>query len=104
MSALPDIPEVREWCGVSVAACSDALLADVMAAEAENQRKACRIADPLDRPADLCQAFLRRVARSLAARGVPLGLTSGEQGQLRLTTFDGEIERLEGWDRGFWFA
>jgi len=104
MPALPDVAEVRAWCQVSSASVPEPMLQAVMDGEAANQAKACRLADPADRPADLCQAFLRRVARVLAARGVPLGVTSGEQGPMRLASFDAEIERLEGYDRGFCFG
>lgn len=104
MPALPDVDTVRAWLGVADSAVTDLQLQAVMDAEASNQLKACRIVDPADRADDLCQAFLRRVARVLAARGVPLGVTSGEQGPMRLASFDAEIERLEGYDRGFWFG
>lgn len=104
MSTLPDVDAVRAWCQVSSDAVPDGMLASVMAAEAANQAKACRVENIYDRPDDLCQAFLRRVARVLAARNVPLGITGGEQGPMRLAMFDAEIERLEGFDRGFWFG
>jgi hypothetical protein len=104
MPTLPTMEEVRAWCQVSFAAVSNEQLQDVMDGEAANQAKACRIPDPADRDADLIQAFLRRVARTLAARGVPLGLTQGEYGPARLGSFDGEIERLEGYSRGFYFG
>lgn len=104
MPALPTMDEVRAWCQVAVTACSNEQLQAVMDAEDVNQTKACRVPDPANRDADLVQAFLRRVARTLAARGVPLGLTQGEYGPARLGSFDGEIERLEGFDRGFHFG
>jgi hypothetical protein len=83
----------------------------VLDAELTNQAKACRRTDPatateIPYTADLYQAVLRRCARHLAARGIPLGQTPGSEefGPTRLSTFDGEIERLEGYDRGFWFG
>lgn len=104
MPLLPDVDAVRAWCDVSVASISDEQLLQVMQAEAVNQSKACRIFDPLDVDADLVQAFLRRIARVLAARGVPLGVVSNEQGPQRLASFDAEIERLEGYSRKFSFG
>lgn len=106
MPALPNVDQVREWCQVSTTAVSNVMLQSVMDGEAANQFKACRVADPADRPADLVQAFYRRCARELAARGVPLGTTPGNQefGPVRLASFDAEIERLEGYDRGFRFG
>lgn len=104
MPRLPDVDKVREWTGVSVTSCSDDLLKQVMAGEAANQEKACLIDDPDDRDPDLIQAFYRRCARELAARGVPLGVVQGEAGPARLGSFDAEIDRLEGNDRGFWFG
>ena len=104
MTALPDKAAMRAWCQVSTSAVTDAQLQQVMDAEAVNQAKACRLADPDDRDADLIQALFRRVARVLAARGIPTGLTDGEQGPQRLTAWDGEIQRLEGMDRKFNFG
>ena len=54
-----------------------------------------------DRPVaaqpDLEQAILRRVARAVAARGVPLGLVGidAEHGAATLPRWDAEIERYE---------
>lgn len=102
---LPTVDEVRAWCQVAEAACTNEQLAQVLAAEDVNQVRVCRIADPAgDRDEDLVQALLRRCARTLAARGVPLGVTQGEFGPARLGTFDGEIERLEGPARRFVFG
>jgi len=101
MAALPTLDLVRTWVDVTESACSDEQLQAVMDGEAANQAKACRIADPDDRDADLIQAYYRRIARVLAARGVPLGTTSGEQGPIAVSRLDAEIERLEGYDRKF---
>ena len=48
--------------------------------------------------ADLTQAIYRRVAREIAARGIPLGMLGAdtEYGTARLSRWDAEIERLEG--------
>jgi hypothetical protein len=107
----PTLAQVRKWTGVSSTSIDDAELQSVMDAELENQSKACRRVDRATgavRPytADLYQAVLRRCARHLATRGIPLGQTPGsdEFGPTRLSSFDAEIERLEGYDRGFWFG
>jgi hypothetical protein len=72
---------------------TDELLSDVLAAEVELQAASC-IVEPYS--VALRQAVLRRVARHVAARGLPLGLTGdSEFGPVRLPTYDVEIERLE---------
>lgn len=92
----PDLVAVRDWTGVSVSSISDDALTRVLDAEVTSQARVCRVC-PQYAP-DLYQAILRRCARELAARGVPLGFTSGEAeyGPARLATFDAEVERLEG--------
>lgn len=57
-------------------------------------------------PAKLYQVFVRSVARTVAARGVPLGMvgTDSEFGVARLTTRDSEIVRLGGQYRKRTFA
>lgn len=101
----PTVAQVRAWLKVSTAAVSDEDLAVVLAAELANQGKACRWPDPAGLPADLVAAIYRRCARALAARGLPLGYQVGDEfGAVRLSGLDAEIERLEGYDRGFWFA
>lgn len=103
MASLPGIVAVREWTGVTPSSLSDIQLQEVMDGEDINQRNVCRIDDPADRGADLVEAFYRRVARAVAARGIPLGSTPGNEefGPTRLASFDGEIERLEGPTRIF---
>lgn len=98
MATLPDIVAVRDWIGVSPQSLSDAQLQEVMDGEDANQMEVCRNIDSADRPADLVEAFYRRVGRAVAARGIPLGSTPGneEYGPTRLSSFDAEIERLEG--------
>lgn len=109
--APPTVDAVRKWTGVTVSSIDDDQLAMVVAAETTNQGKACRLVEPATGTpypytADLYQAVLRRCARHLAARGIPLGMTPGSEefGPARLSQFDGEIERLEGYDRGFHFG
>lgn len=106
MGSIPTVPEVRAWLKVSTSAVSDDVLADVLAAESANQAKACRL-DPAatERDDDLITALYRRCARQIAARGVPLGIVAdAEFGPMRMSTIDAEIERLEGYNRGFFFA
>lgn len=76
---------------------SDAEVLDALTAEAAAQRSRCKI--PANYPADLRQALLRRVARNLAARSVPVAtFTSFEGGgtSSRVPQIDAEIARLEG--------
>jgi hypothetical protein len=95
VTAPPDLDQVRKWTGVSTNSITDQELQIVIEAEVFGQAQVCRV-DPYN--ATLYQAVLRRCARELAARGVPLGMTSGESeyGSTRLSAFDAEIERLEG--------
>jgi hypothetical protein len=94
-AAPPNLGQVRKWTGVSANSITDDELQIVIEAEVYGQRQVCRV-DPYN--STLYQAVLRRCARELAARGVPLGVMSGEAeyGNARLATFDAEIERLEG--------
>lgn len=91
----PDLDQVRKWTAVSGNSITDEELQIVIDAEVVGQAEVCRVEVY---NAALYQAVLRRCARELAARGVPLGMTSGESeyGPARLATFDAEVERLEG--------
>ena len=91
----PTVTQVRNWTGVTVGSIADADLQIIIDAELCLQAKVCRV-DPYIAP--LYQAVLRRCGRELAARGIPLGMTSGESefGPARLAAFDAEVERLEG--------
>lgn len=83
---------------------TDDQLAQVIAAEALLQARLCKVPDdPEALPPDLVQAIYRRVAREVAARGVPLGMLGAdtEYGTARLGRFDAEIQRLEGPSRKF---
>lgn len=101
MASVPTVAEIRAWLKVSETAVSDAELTDVLDAEAQIQQQSCRVPDtwpddPATYPPALRLALFRRCGRTVAARGVPLGLTGGEEyGPTRLPTFDPEIERLE---------
>lgn len=91
------VPEVRAWAGpVSV---TDAVIQSVIDAETEAQGRVCDTGggDATTVPQALDLALMRRVARSLAARGVALGIVGAdsEYGATSLPRFDAEIERLE---------
>jgi len=92
------VPEVRSWAGpVSV---SDGVIQEVIDAETEAQGRICDTGGDDEQttpPVALTLALLRRVARSLAARGVALGIVGAdsEYGATSLPRFDAEIERLE---------
>lgn len=95
----PDLADVRSWIKVPATLLTDAQLQQVIDAESIIQARLCNTGDgstPLS--PDLVQSIYRRVAREVAARGVPLGMLGGdaEFGTARLTRFDAEIERLEG--------
>lgn len=103
---MPTVADVRAWLKVSTSSVSDDVLTDILAGESANQAKACRL-DPAatERDDDLIGALYRRCARQVAARGVPLGIVQdAEFGPVRLTSIDAEIERLEGYSRGFFFG
>jgi hypothetical protein len=92
----PTLAEIRAWIGVPVTSMDDAALGWVAAAEQAAQAATCEpLPDTL--PDDLHQSFMRRVARHVAARGVPLGLIGldSEYGASRLVRWDAEVDRLE---------
>ena len=100
----PPVDDVRAWIKVPATLLTDEQLAQVVNAEALIQARLCRVpADPDALPPDLVQAIYRRVAREVAARGIPLGMLAAdaEFGTARLGRFDAEIERLEGPNRKF---
>lgn len=94
----PTVEDIRAWCEIGPAI-TDGQLSAVLAAETELQ--AARLNPrpdnyPTEMPSSLAQALLRRCARELAARGVPLGVTGADEyGPVVLPSFDTEIERLE---------
>lgn len=70
-------------------------------AEVVSQASACRIeeravGEPIDLPEPLAEALVRRVARNLAMRNIPLGVVMDEAGGTRIGWSDPEIRRLEG--------
>jgi hypothetical protein len=97
----PTLAEVRDWCKVSAGAITDVQLGHILGAEIEQQGEVCDVApDPTGQgliPEWSYQALLRRCARQMAARGIPLGVSSdSEHGSSSLPAFDGEISRIEG--------
>lgn len=92
----PDLNAIRAWVQVPATVIDDATLGHVAAAEQELQAALCQVDATVQEP--IYQAFLRRVARHLAGRGVPLGILAAdaEYGTVRLARFDSEIGRLEG--------
>jgi hypothetical protein len=91
----PTLVELRAMLKVPATVLPDEQL-DVFAA---GEQAAQRVLDwgPGDLPPDALDAFYRRVARGIAAKGVPLGVvgTDAEFGAVRLTRYDPEIDRLE---------
>jgi hypothetical protein len=67
-----------------------------LAAEKAAQAKVCTVpADDAEWPADLVEALLRRVARNLALRKLPLGIAASEIEATRVAGTDVEVRRLE---------
>lgn len=92
-TALVDLAEVKAYLGDVTA--TDAQIADAILVEQAAQARRCRT-DPYG--VDLRGALLRRIARNLAARQVPIaqiGSFDGVALGLRVTTGDPEIDRLE---------
>lgn len=109
LDGVPDVTDCRAWAGVPVTEFSDDQMALVLSSEAEVQQAFCSVdAAATVLPDPLVQALLRRVARSVAARGVPLGTlpssmtgvpdaygTGIANGPALLPQLDAEVERLE---------
>ena len=91
---MPTAADVEDYLGED--STTTEVIQDALDAEASAQRKACKV--PAFYPADLRQALLRRVARNLALRGIPLAVLRGdaETGSLTLPGKDPEVRRLEG--------
>lgn len=93
-SLMPDLSDVKTY--LDDVSESDAQLQDVLDAEAAAQRARCSV--PAVYPADLREALLRRVARNLAARRVPVAQFSSFEGGstvTRVPMLDAEIVRFE---------
>lgn len=97
MAEIPTSPQIRDWANVSVQSVSDEQLDLIRAAELALQAATCSWVGP-DYPDALAQALLRRCARELGSRQLPLGLagdSAGEYAPVRMPSYDVEVERLE---------
>jgi len=94
----PTVAEIREWIQVPATVLPDAQLSVIAAAE-QDAVVAGYVWDELaGLPDALVGVFLRLVARSVAAKGAPLGMigTDAEYGVARLSRYDSEVYRLGG--------
>jgi hypothetical protein len=93
----PDLATIRAWLKTAATVLTDADLEVMAAAEQTAQARLLTWPDDV-LPDDLVAAFLRRVARHAAAKGIPLGVlgADAEFGAVRLSRWDAEVERLEG--------
>lgn len=103
----PDLDTLRIELGVPVTLMPDETLDSIAESEQDGTNTNYEwkpVGGPL--PAKLYQVFVRSCARSIAARGVPLGMvgTDSEFGVARLTTRDSEIVRIGGQYRKRTFA
>lgn len=92
-TAMPDADDVDDYLGEHSWTADE--LSDALDAEAAAQRSVCRV--PAAYPADLRQALLRRVARNLAMRRLPLAMpdSDSEGGPTFVPGNDPEVRRLE---------
>jgi hypothetical protein len=109
MAAYPTLAEVRSWVGVPPEEISDPQLQVILTSEIEVQAAYCTFiaaSVPNDEiPMPMYQALLRRCAREVAARGLPLGSLPAPQsgvggeygvsGVRIIPRYDAEIDRLE---------
>ena len=100
-AGFPTLDEVRAWIDVPDSMISDGQLEEVLFAELEDQLHLC-VWEGAEYPPGLRQALFRRCARTVAARGLPLGTlpipmtgTGAEYGAALLPRWDPEIERYE---------
>lgn len=92
----PTPAQVRAWANVTAQSLSDDQLNMIIGAEVDLQDATCAWGG--EYPAPLAQALLRRCAREIGGRQLPLGLTAdqgAESQPVRLPSYDVEIERLE---------
>lgn len=95
----PDLADVKAYLGQTALTYTDASITSALAAEKAAQARVCRLpvvdaTHPL--PVNLREALMRRVARNIAMRRLPLGIQAEEVGSTRLGSTDPEIRRLEG--------
>lgn len=91
--AIPDLDAVNDYLGDH--SWSDADVAAALAAETAAQAAVCTLPDVY--PDDMAEALLRRVARNLAMRAVPLSVQQGdvETQPVFVPRLDPEIRRYE---------
>jgi hypothetical protein len=92
-AGMPDVDAVDDY--LAPHSWTDTQLQQALDAESAAQRKVCAV--PAEYPADLREALLRRVARNLAMRPIPLAVLQGdaEVGSSVLPGSDPEVRRLE---------
>jgi hypothetical protein len=107
MTPLPDLAAVRAWIDTPPSEIGDDLLQGILDAEISTQLAYVVLpdwADETEYPVPLAQALLRRCARAVAARGLPLGSLpiqmTGSGAEFAATAqlvprLDVEIERYE---------
>lgn len=93
-AGMPDVDAVSIYLGPTSA--TEADMQDALDAESAAQRSVCEV--PAAYPADLRQALLRRVARNLVMRGLPVAVLQGDGdvGNTILPGNDPEVRRFEG--------
>jgi hypothetical protein len=90
------LEQARAWIQVPASVLPDDELQVLFDAEQATQAELCTVTDT-EQPA-LDAALLRRIARSAAAKGIPLGIvaTDAEYGAATLPAWDAEVARYEG--------
>jgi hypothetical protein len=98
MTYMPCITEVRAYLETSGLPTSweNGQIEAALEAEKTAQARICTVpTDEAAWPADLAEALLRRVARNLALRKLPLGIAASEIEATRVAGTDVEVRRLE---------
>ncbi|MBO0836055.1 MAG: hypothetical protein J2P28_11120 [Actinobacteria bacterium] len=109
LTGIPDLAEIRAWIDVPATELPDGQLALIREAELEVQEEFCELPDDAETlPYALAQALLRRCARAVAARGIPLGTLPAQMtgtpvdygvgltfGAHYIPQLDAEVERYE---------
>lgn len=96
-TGMPNVDDAKVYLDIDPGDTSrDDEIQTALDAESAAQRARCRV--PAAYPADLREALLRRVARNLAMRMLPLAVLrgDGEAGDVMLPGKDPEVRRLEG--------
>ena len=88
----PDLTAAKEYLGQSGLSFTEDQVAGALAAETAAQAAVVKVGTY---PQDITEALLRRVARNLAMRNLPLGVQQDEAGGIRIGMNDPEIRRLE---------